>query len=151
MTDETPTDLIPAPSTELVPFDPYSFTPRQTLLLIAHASNPLLPLTIACRVYGELRQGKALPTHTCYEWRRKSPRFKYAHDAIRANPIVAANFLLAWSQTDAVRTLRKNLGEGARVSTDAARALMLEAREKGQAAGTRRLADLVEAALRAKV
>jgi len=70
-----------------------------------------------------------------------------AHEVIRNNPHQAANFLLSWSQADAVATLRRNLKEGARVGNDAARAIMLEGRERARGAGAKKLWELIEKAL----
>lgn len=78
---------------------------------------------------------------------RKWAAFREMHDAIRQDPQVAASFLLTWSQPDAIATWRRNLKEGARVSTDAARALATEHRLRGEGKAKAKLADLIARAL----
>lgn len=123
-----------------------AFTPKMRLFLMALARTPTA-VTREALARLEKEEGVRLHENTVGKWKRNLPLFRAACEAIKRRPDVAASFLLACSQPLAVGAAMQGLGEeGARVRTDSARVLLVEARERAQGAGTKRLLDLIERA-----
>lgn len=140
-TEGTPPEPTATPDTPTALAQP-RLSPRQIIYLLTVASQPLATTQETCEAMTAAHGAKAPHENTLNTW-RKHPDFRALHDAIRRDPQVAASFLLAWSQPDVIARWRRNLGEGARVSTDAGRALATEQRLRGEGKARAKLADLI--------
>jgi len=152
--NEPATDVVvipPAPLYEsaqplALSFDPFGFTPLQTIFLIAQAENPLLS---RMHVINQLRKADlpAPTVSTVHTWSDKL-HFRTAYRTIRQDPREAANFLIAHSEANSVAALRANLTRGGYSANEAAKALLNEARTRRGDQVAQGLWGAIESALR---